>query len=328
MEHVIADSHVWAKPSHSRSDPRMVATDLAATIGIRRIDHLCRTDNYTNLVYLGADWLVIAGATYASLALDGVITYLLAIVVIASRQRALMNLVHQASHNQLFRNKKINRLFGRMTAMPLLICMDVYKADHLAHHRSLWTKEDPEAQRYARRQLDRRTTARTLAVRHGIGALTLAHLPSSLVASLAWSHEGKRSQLAHLGFWGGAVVVAYLTGTASVVLLYWVVPHLTVFQVLRYWMEAVEHAGLRSDDPWTASRNWTSAAPVQWLLAPHSDSYHLAHHIVPGVPHYRLTTLHRELMSIPEYVRGHQCSGLLIRRALGTPSVLEDICQP
>ncbi|MGL5001350.1 MAG: fatty acid desaturase, partial [Casimicrobium sp.] len=37
------------------------------------------------------------------------------------------------------------------------------------------------------------------------------------------------------------------------------------------------------------------------LVAPLSINYHLAHHLYPNVPHYRLKALHSVLLDIPDY---------------------------
>ncbi len=39
------------------------------------------------------------------------------------------------------------------------------------------------------------------------------------------------------------------------VILYWFIPLLTTFQIIRYWAEMAEHSGLNNDSELTASRN-------------------------------------------------------------------------
>ena len=319
-----------ADPPVARSceSPRHV---IQAHLGLPLLRRLQRTDNVTNVGYVAADWLVIAGAVAASMRLDSALALAAAVVIVGSRQRALMNLLHQASHGQLFANRAPNRWCGRLLiAFPLAMSLDAYRRTHLAHHRHLWDEDrDPKTIRYAALGLVRapRRVSR-FAVRHLLGALALLHVPFNVGTAVRTSGAPRRERAALVAFWGVVVIVAVIAGVERHLVTYWVLPYVTTFQVIRYWSETAEHAGLRSQDAWLATRNWTSTAPVRWLLAPHSDSYHLAHHLVPGVPHYRLAELHAELMRIPEYAAGHQCDGFLISHRPEAPSVVQDICRP
>ena len=304
---------------------------IQAHLGLPALGRLQRTDNVTNVAFVAADWLVIAGAVAASVRLDSALALAAAVLIVGCRQRALMNLLHQASHGQLFANRVANRWCGRLLiAFPLAMSLDAYRRTHLAHHRHLWDEaRDPKTIRYAALGLVRapRRVSR-FAVRHLLGALALLHVPFNVGTAVRATGAPWRERAALLAFWAAVVTVALLTGVERHLVTYWVLPYATTFQIIRYWAETAEHAGLRSQDAWLATRNWTSTAPVRWLLAPHSDSYHLAHHLVPSVPHYRLAQLHAELMRIPEYAAGHQCDGFLIAHRPEAPSVVQDICRP
>jgi fatty acid desaturase len=300
-------------------------------LGLATLQRLQRTDNVSNVRYLAADWLAIAGAVATSVVLESALALAGAVLVIGSRQRALMNLLHQASHGQLFSSRMANRWCGRLlVAFPLAMSLDAYRRTHLVHHRHLWDEaHDPKTIRYAALGLvsaPRRVSR--FAVRHLLGAMALLHVPFNVGTAVRAAGAPRSERAAQIAFWAVVATVFVLTGTARELLWYWALPYFTTFQVIRYWAESAEHAGLRSENVWLATRNWTSAAPVRWFLAPHSDSYHLAHHLVPSVPHYRLTELHVELMRIPEYAAGHQCDGFLIPRRPEAPSVVRDICRP
>jgi len=314
--------------AHERGTPLRV---IQAHLGLATLRELRRTDNVTNLRHLAADWLAIAAAVTVSARLGSALALAAAVIVVGSRQRALMNLLHQASHGQLFADRTANRWCGRLLlAFPLAMSLDAYRRTHLVHHRHLWDDaRDPKTLRYAALGLARapRRVSR-FALRHLLGALALLHVPFNVAVALRASGAPRGERAALVAFWGVVVTVAALTGTAWELLVYWALPYVTTFQVIRYWSETAEHAGLRSPDAWLATRNWTSSGPVRWLLAPHSDSYHLAHHLVPSVPHYRLTRLHAELMRIPEYAAGHHCDGFVIPRRPEAPSVVQDICRP
>ena len=301
--------------------PRELRLELAA---------LRAKDNWRNVFFLAGDWLLIAASIAATLAAHmHPAVYILSVLLIGSRQRALMNLVHQASHRKLFRSRTLNDSVGKLfAAFPLLTSLSAYVCAHCRHHGSLWDSEhDPKLFRY--RQLGlvepfadgRRAFAR----RHLLRPLLLGRAPSNILASLSWKGEPRSETFQRVAFWAMLLPSVVITGAGPAFVAFWLVPFATSFQVIRYWAEMAEHAGLRSSDPFRATRNWKGGVVARFLLAPHSDWYHLTHHLLPGIPHYRLADAHRLLMQVPEYASGHHCDGFFWSRRAERPSVLEDI---
>lgn len=313
--------------SHLAAIPSSIRLDLAT---------LRRTDNWRNLIYIGYDWIVIALAVTASKAIDddvwNPVVYGLAVLVIGSRQRGLMNLVHEGSHRKLFRNRKMNDWVGRLfAAFPLLASLEAYVCSHCLHHGFLWDpKKDPKTVRYGQLGLIQ-VPARIgeFVGRHLVRPAFLTHVPFNIRGTVSWEGEPKSERLARLGFWAIVLPVIVVSGLWPDVLLYWAVPYVTTFQVIRYYGEMAEHAGLKADNPWMATRNWNGSVLSRWLLAPHyDDTYHLVHHLFPAIPHYRLGKAHRLLMRVPEYAAGHHCDGFFLRRRPDAPSVVRDILRP
>lgn len=313
-------------------DPRVAATKTASRwIDPACMDALLKLDDHTNVLFLALDWLTIAGAVVLAVAVDRPWALGLAIVLIGSRQRALMNLLHQASHRQLFRGRRRNDWAGRIcTAFPLGMSLDTYAHAHLVHHRHLWDEHlDPKRRRYEALGLQgERMDERRFLMRHVVGAVLLRHVPGNVSVAVGDRSRSRAEARALVTFWAVVLAIAFASGLFGELVVLWFVPYLTVFQVVRHWSETAEHAGLRTDDPWMSTRNWTATPVFRWLVAPHADSYHLAHHIAPGVPHYRLKRLHRELMRVPEYAAGHHCDGFVLPRRPDAPSVVRDICNP
>jgi fatty acid desaturase len=310
--------------------PRAMRLQLAA---------LRRLDDHTNILYLTYDWVVIALAAAAAIVAAGlagtavaIAVYLAAITVIGSRQRALMNLVHEASHRKLFRTRKANDWAGRLFAsFPLAASLDAYVCGHCRHHGHLWDRNlDPKTSRYAHLGLVRAPRRLAELVRtHVLKPALLLHVPFNVRGALTVEGEPRSERLARIAFWCVLIAAVVATGQALVFVALWVVPFLTTFQVIRYWTEMAEHAGLDADNPWMATRNWTGSLPARWLLAPHrDDQYHLVHHLLPRIPHYRLAEAHRLLMHVPEYAAAHHCDGFFFARRPDAPSVLQDIAKP
>jgi fatty acid desaturase len=293
-------------------------------------------NNYSNIFFIAADWLtVIAIALVAEWLrpelspLGSIVVYVVAVILIGSRMRALGILTHQAAHRQLFRNRRANDWIGRLTtAWPLLVSLSDYREGHQHHHRALGAQDtDPKAMRYKRLGLvDAPTSPHEFLLRHGVKPLLGGYSLENLIGAIR--SIGERA--GRIISWGLVGLLLIVTGAGETVLLYWVVPFLTSYQVIRHWMEAAEHASLIEDDnEWLQTRSWTSNRFVQWLFAPHSDSFHILHHQFPGIPHYTYLAAHRVLMrDCWEYSSGHHCDGLLIPRRADAPSVLRDIVAP
>jgi fatty acid desaturase len=311
-----------AQGSHLRVVPKEARAELL---------RLRTRDNWHNVYYLAGDWTTIAVAIALSIVIGHPAVYALSAVVIGSRQRALMNLVHEGSHRKLFRTRALNDWAAKLfAAFPLMTSVSAYVCAHCRHHASLWDADnDPKTIRYAELDLVAPRDDRTFWWRHLIRPLALYHAPYNIASSLSWRGEPRSERVQRVAFWVTALAAVSFLGIWQELLLYWMIPYCTTFQVIRYWTEMAEHAGLPSDDPWLATRNWDGSWLARYLLAPHRDDlYHLVHHLFPAIPHYRLGEAHRLLLAVPEYANAHQCDGFFRARSAHAPSVLQDIRRP
>jgi fatty acid desaturase len=295
-----------------------------------------QVDNHTNIFFLAGDWLLIAAAIAASEVAQRqlspglrLVAYLIAVVAIGSRMRALMNLTHQACHRQLFRNDVANEWCGRVfSAWPLGISTRVYRRDHLSHHRSLGVPgEDPKVQRYRDLGLYMLPAWLPQFVYEQVlkPLFTLQYARWICATAMA-----RGDRVGRLALWAILLGLVTMLGMGTELCTYWLIPLLTSFQVIRQWAEAAEHAGLfECDSEWMKTRSWTSSRLTQWLLAPHSDSHHVLHHQFPRVPHFNYAAVHRLLMrECWEYRAAHHCDGFLLPRRVDAPSALQDMVNP
>lgn len=96
-------------------------------------------------------WLVIHawGTIAASIALMTVwpnpLTWLVAIMIVGTRQLGLAILMHEAAHGGLHSNKMINEFVGQwLCAVPVGADLASYRSYHLQHHRFTQQPEDPD----------------------------------------------------------------------------------------------------------------------------------------------------------------------------------------
>ncbi|MET9546453.1 MULTISPECIES: fatty acid desaturase family protein [unclassified Streptomyces] len=249
-------------------------------------------------------WAVMAAAGAGAVWWGQWYGYVIAIVVIATRQHALAVLMHDGAHRSLFANRRVNDLVSDLLlAFPLFISTSLYRRHHLDHHRYLNTERDPD--------LDTEALAHTSKdwVRLFAGDVTGVNLLKTVDTldqfSLLPVLRGDRTVTRAMGrgrrnlFLGYLLVLAAvltLTGGWLTYLLLWVLPSLTALSMILRLRAAAEHVGCDPDGGVGGTRT-VLANPVERLLfSPCRINYHLAHHLYPSVPFYNLGLLHRRLM--------------------------------
>lgn len=299
----------------------------------KEIRNLQTRNNYSNALIIVLDWAIIAGAISFSIYFENWWSYLLSLIVIGSRMRAFDNLMHEASHFLLFKNRTVNKWVACLfVAYPVFTSFTAYCNSHYKHHRHLWDIEkDPDTKRYALIGLDKpQHSIKKFVFDHILKPLTLTHVPKYIAGTIKVNVTSKdepgSEKLAKLLYWSAIISSSVIFDFWMYLILFWLVPLLTTFQVIRYWAEMAEHSGLKNEHELHSSRN-TFGNPIQiFLLHPHNDNYHLVHHLFPAVPHYNLRKVHQILMRDKEYREAHHCTGFFKTFLPGFYSVIEDIC--
>jgi len=106
---------------------------------------------------------------------------------------------------------------------------------------------------------------------------------------------------ARLVFFAGLLAASIALGFWKLVLLYWIVPLLTVFLAIRYLRNVAEHYAVEHENVLNESRTVLAPFWELWLIAPWGLNYHLEHHLFPSVPCFRLKELHELLMTRQPY---------------------------
>ena len=81
--------------------------------------------------------------------------------------------------------------------------------------------------------------------------------------------------------------------------------------MFQYIRSVAEHFGeLAYEDSLSSSRTILPTRLERFLIALHNVSYHLEHHLFPGVPFYNLPKLHKKLMKGEAYqINAHITKG-------------------
>ncbi|MEO1494540.1 MAG: fatty acid desaturase family protein [Pseudomonadota bacterium] len=268
---------------------------------------LARRSDWMGVALVVHCWGVIALAVAFFAWLPSVVTWLVAVVLIGSRQLGLAILMHEAAHNALFATRRWNDWAGQwLCAQPILAEMTSYRRYHLTHHRHTQTELDPDlvlSRPYPTtrdsliRKFGRDLTGRTgfklraIQVRQ---AFQLAFDPDAMAgADMAQTFQSADLRPALLV---NAVIFAVLwaVGDWWWWVAFWLVPLLTWFQFVVRLRNIAEHGAVETSDNPLRNVRTTHAGPLARLLvAPYWVNYHLEHHLVMHVPCWRLPQLHR-----------------------------------
>ncbi|MGB0506135.1 MAG: fatty acid desaturase family protein [Pikeienuella sp.] len=266
---------------------------------------------------LAGYWLIIHcwGVISMALALFAIwpnpLTFLLAVMIIGSRQLGLAILMHEAAHNAMFKSRRLNEFFGEwLCGRPILADLAEYRTYHLQHHRFTQTDKDPDLSLSApfpttkaslRRKMIRDITGQT--------GYKLRAAQIMFAFKMAGEVEGTPSSQDLAQAFSGPVLGRALVANGVIFAMmwavgawwwwfaFWALPLLTWFQLVLRVRNIAEHGAVeKSDNPLQNVRT-THAGPIlRLLLAPYWVNYHLEHHLVMHVPCRNLPKMHRLML--------------------------------
>lgn len=251
-------------------------------------------------------WVVIIGAGALFIWLPNPVTYVLAVMLIGTRQLGLAILEHEAAHGTLHPNAKLNDWMAEwLCGGPIGGSLKRYRPYHLTHHKYTEQPEDPDlvlskpfpvTKASLRRKFFRDLTGQTFfkqRIKQGVGPF-IAQLQGQS------SKKPRVSDNPGLRFWitnGVMIVATSALGYWWVWPALWIVPLATWFPFVVRLRSMAEHAMVNTQaDPFTHART-TLANPLERLfIAPFWVHYHCEHHCFMYVPCYNLEKTHRLLM--------------------------------
>lgn len=231
------------------------------------------------------------------------LVYAVACLIIASRLRAFENLVHEASHYNLFPSPSTHYKLEPLYSFPVFRLLRDYRRSHSVHHAHLGDPtKDPDLIRILDLGLDR-LPERPL---HFLLALPLSgfvHYEYATTAFLDfWASPA--APLAKTLFWALVPAAAWAAGRLPALGWYYAVPFFGVLPVTRYWAEASEHLGMDLSGGGRFGTSRSNLGPAhRWYMHPHNDGYHAVHHLYSQVPFHALPAAHAALVAGSEAFR-------------------------
>ena len=272
-------------------------------------------------------WAVIFGSMALVAVFPNPLAYILAVILIGSRQLGLAILMHEGAHRCFSRNEGRNMALSQwLCAYPIFADTHAYRRYHLQHHAHTQQEDDPDLVLSApfpitkasyRRKFLRDITGRTGYEQRKaqlLNALGDSSWPLARRARCFREKLGNQVTVNAL-LW----ISLALAGVWWAYPLLWLVPLLTWMMVITRIRNIAEHAVVPdSDDPLRNTRTTEASLLERAFVAPYFVNYHLEHHLLFYVPCYNLPKLHNILMRGPHAARMEVRRGYLSVLRLAT----------
>lgn len=243
-------------------------------------------------------WTVIVGAISWAQYMGTPWAAAIAILLVATRQNVLGLLVHEQTHLLGYRGRFGDVIVNCLAGYPLLLLtVENYAQVHLAHHRDYFGKEDPDFRRksgpdwtFPKRPME--LAKLFMGDLLGINTIKVMKGKKSAAENPVFVRRHKTPKWVRPLYFVGVAAVLSVTGTWLLFLLYWVLPILTVTQVIVRWGAICEHrynvvASVADSTPLILLSWW------EVLLLPNLNfAMHPYHHYYPGVSFSHLPRIH------------------------------------
>lgn len=289
---------------HPHNTARVVPERLPAA----KIKELSRLQPARAVAATACEWAIITGAIALCASFWNPLLYMLAVIVIGSRQHALLILGHDASHYRTLTSRWQNDLFANLFLMwPTFASVEGFRKFHGTHHqytnlpddgnRHIWYTHDAAGDLAPDWQFPKtRLGLAWVLIRRGAFLTGFFWIVRGLVGSTLISSPGWM-RFARFAFYAGVAGALTYFGAWYAFLLYWIVPFCTWHIVVQYVRLICEHSAVESDEEeYAITRTTIPTFLESFFILPCNVGYHLEHHWYPSVPFYRLPELHQALM--------------------------------
>ena len=255
-------------------------------------------------IYLaGHAWGVIGLSVAAVELLPNPITYLLAVMVIGTRQLGLAILMHEAAHGTLHLVPAINDFLGEwVCGQPIGASLKRYRPYHLQHHKFAQQAEDPDLGLSAkfpttpaslRRKVIRDLTGQTFfkqRVKPYLGFF------DPQIRRSARFQAFLRSEPRFLACNAVMALVAIGSGHGLAFLGLWIVPMATWYPLVTRIRNIAEHACVGDgSDPFRQARTTRASWIERAFIAPYYVNFHSEHHLFMHISCWNLPKAHQAL---------------------------------
>lgn len=260
-------------------------------------------------------WIIFAMALVAFY--PNAFSIFIALWILAGKQLGCAIILHDCSHQSLFKSKQLNKWVGNwLGAYPTLQNIDQYRPYHLQHHVATGTEDDPDInlttgypttgksmmRKFGRDLIGITGVKAVLGVlmmhlgllRYNLGnkieKVPRAELSARIILNNAW--RNLRGPIAYqLLFFG----ILYALGQPFLYLLWWAA-YLTTYSFVLRVRSMAEHSMVEDSTNFLRNTRTTYANFLERMLfAPLHVNYHNEHHLMIAAPCYNYPKLHQIL---------------------------------
>ena len=235
---------------------------------------------------------------------------LLAIPLIGTRYYSLLIIGHDGLHRRLFPTPAKSDLWNDLFILgPIGAITRLNRRNHIHHHGTLATHEDPDRYKYV--GANKPTRGAFLLALTGLPYVlrALGNIFSTRPPAAAAAPADDESRQPAQGYTARdlAILVGWqvaLIGGLTYFIGWWAYPVLWLFPVYVFGFLAdmirvfCEHSVMTSDEEGDRTIrlvSFTSTLLERQLFAPHNMNCHIAHHLWPGIPYYSLPEAERRV---------------------------------
>ncbi|WP_394821536.1 fatty acid desaturase family protein [Pendulispora albinea] len=279
---------------------------IADRVPPERIRELSRIDQTRSVLHSAGEWVLIAAAIALCERVGSIWLYPVTVAFLGGRQHALFHLAHEATHYHLFRNRKVNDVFGDVVlAWASFHSIPLYRKRHFGHHRNIGNIDDPHiAETYQRSPTEWRFPktrgALALWMLRRLTGLTFPRYMRAFVRG--FTHAPSRGYIAFkIAYYAAMFGAITALGGWRIWLLYWIVPLATWTPMIRDLRLAAEHFGIDGEEDLIGGKSRTVLPSVlgRIFVCSKGTYFHSEHHDYPSVPFYHLRRLHEEMRDNP-----------------------------
>ena len=304
---IVMKSRPSDNPVHSKGTfikclkPMNDASDLNLQIDKKRLRPLFEINPIKLSLSILLDWFIIFFAATIVVLFPHPIIYFLSILIIGARMHALAVLMHEVTHYRFLKNRKLgDSIANFFICYPIFITVQDYRKNHLSHHWHLNSEEDPDwVAKIDKHEFRFPQSKREFLLRCASYLVFYQGIKDVfwLIKRMREIKGDKKNPIERILFYLIIFCVVALTNSWLFILLFWIIPFMTSFFMFQYIRSIAEHFGDMEREHLLNSTRTVLPNPIEkFFIAPHNISYHIEHHLFPGVPFHNLPELHNLLM--------------------------------